>query len=374
MSLSIASALLFLAPSAAVEAPTPLDAIVRKHGEAFIADKPHAALVIAVTTPAGRRTWGFGGIERGAQRNAPDARTLYEIGSITKTFTATILADLAAKGTVKLDDPVRLYLPADWSIPTRDQRDISLLHLATHTSSLPRMPPSYGPFLLLTGTSDDPYSKYRDENLRLTLSQVELRRPIGSHHEYSNLGMGLLGWTLARAANEESIDALFADRAIKPLGLADTTFAPSDEQRSRLAPPFTSSGDPGHEWTFDCLKACGGLRSSADDLMTYAEAALGRTETSLRPAFDLAIQRWRDTCEGEQAVGLAWFLQPMPSPRGGLTRLVWHGGATGSYRAFLGLLPEAGSAVVVLSNTNDAIDPNLTWPVMRATLREQMRR
>jgi CubicO group peptidase (beta-lactamase class C family) len=373
MPAAIASALFVLASAAPVEAPKPLDVVVRRHGDAFVAERPHAAVVFAVTTPAGRRTWGFGAIERDGRRTTPDSKTLYEIGSITKTLTSTILADLVVKGTIKLDDPVRTQLPCDWEFPTRDGRDVSFLHLATHTSSLPRMPPGFGPFLVLTGSGDDPYSQYRDENLRLTLAGLELQRPIGSRYEYSNLGAGLLGFALAKAAEEESVDALFAHRVLEPLRLADTTFDLTDEQHSRLAPPFKANGDASHEWRFDCLKACGGLRSNADDMLAYAEAAMGRTDTPLRPAFDLAIQRWREIGSGEQAIGLGWFVQPMPAPGRGPTRLVWHNGATGGYRAFLGMLPEYGSAVVVLSNTTAAVDPNLSQPVLRALLREQAR-
>ena len=356
-----------------------LDAIVRRVGARFVEGHPERAVVVAVTTPRGRRVWGFGSIDRGGVRTPPDGHTLYEIGSVTKTFTGTLLADLAREGIVHIDDPVRKHLPDGWPMPTRDGREITLLHLTTHTSSLPRMPPGFGAFLLLTLAPNDPYANYREENLRLTLSQVELDRPIGSRLEYSNLGVGLLGVALANAADAESVEALFESRIARPLGLTDTAFESADD---RLAPPFTAEGSTAHTWRFDCLKACGGLRSTADDMLTYAEAAaVGRSDTPLRAAFERAAQPWRQTCDGDQAIGFGWYTQPLgvdetskpESPDGGPrtpARLVWHGGATGGYRAFLGLLPEHGSAVVVLSNSTAAVDPALTWPTIRAIVRE----
>src|SRR5690606_6769606 len=136
---------------------------------------------------AGREIWGFGRIERGDSKSVPDGDTLYEIGSITKSFTGTLLADLALDETVTLDDPVRKYLPDDWSMPARDGREISLLQLSTHTSSLPRLPPGFTAHMLLTFSPHDPYSRFGPEDLRIALEQIELKRPIGNRVEYSNL-------------------------------------------------------------------------------------------------------------------------------------------------------------------------------------------
>ncbi len=357
-----------------LEAPLPVEHIVRRHGEDFVAEKPFLATVIGITTPAGRSVWGFGLIERDGVRTTPDGRTLYEIASITKTMTGTLLADLVLEGRVQVDDPIASHLPSEWTMPMLAGRHISFLHLTTHTSSLPRMPPGFDPFLILTTSVNDPFSRYEDENLRLTLSQLELDRPIGSRYEYSNLGAGLLGRALTFAAEEESTTALFESRLLRPLEMHDTSFEPNDEQLTRLAPPFEAEGDAAHSWHFASLKACGGLRSTADDMLSYADAALGRTPTPLKPAFEMATQPWRQICEGERSIGFGWFVQPtdLPSAPDGKPRagqLIWHNGATGGYRSFLGLMPERGCAIVVLSNSTESVDPALTWPVMKAMAR-----
>lgn len=374
MNIAITTVLLAATAAVPVEAPLPVESVARRHAERFIDGQKSRAIVVGVTSQGTRRVWGFGGFEQNGSRVVPDADTVYEIGSITKTFTGTILADLVCDGIVKLDDPVRRYVPDDWAIPRRDDRDITLLHLTTHTSSLPRLPPDFDTHLLLTLSIHDPYSEFGIAELKSALKGTTLRRPIGSQHRYSNFGVGLLGVALAHADKGGDVDRLFQDRLLTPLNLNDTTFAPNEEQRSRMAPPFKALGIPTNNWHFDCLKACGGLRSTANDLLAYAEAAMGQTPSSLEPAFELAMQPWRETVN-DRSIGLGWYVQPMAMtegvPRLPETRLVWHSGGTGGYRTFLGLMPERRCAIVVLSNsTAGGIDPGVTWPVMRALLRE----
>lgn len=354
-----------------VEAPHPVDALVNRLGTAYVEKMPYS-LVVGVSTPRSRQIWGFGQVECEGKKQVPDGKTLYEIGSITKAITGTLLADLALAGEVQLDDPVSKHLPSEWMMPTRDGRAISLLHLTTHTSSLPRMPPGMAPFLLLTGTVKDPYSRYQEENLRVTLSQVKLDRPIGSQFAYSNLGVGLLGVALANATGEKDPADLLSKRILKPLGLADTTFTPSGEQLRRSAKPFDAAGGDARSWHFACLKTCGGLRSTVGDMLTYAEAAMGRQESNLLPAFEFAMQPWRQTCEGERSVGLGWFVQPLTVDHDSgrtTTRLVWHNGATGGYRSFLGVVPEHNVAIVALANSTRPVDPQITLPILKAILR-----
>ena len=123
---------------------------------------------------------------------ATDGDTVYEIGSITKVFTCTLLADLVERGLVKLDNPVQKYLPADVKMPIAEDKPITLLDLATQSSGLPRMPDNFKP-----ADPSNPYADYGDQQIFAFLRGHKLRRPPGKY-EYSNLGMGLLGEVLAR--------------------------------------------------------------------------------------------------------------------------------------------------------------------------------
>ena len=353
------------AMSAPVEAPLPTAAVVAQHLARFRVGHSERVVVVGVTTRHGRAVWSVGEVDG----RPADGRTLFEIGSLTKSFTGLLLADMVRSGTVALDDPLGQHLPADWQTPTRDGRQITLLHLATHTSSLPRMPPGILALNLLTGSLDNPYAHYTEGNLKWTLAHVALVQPIGSEFAYSNLGFGTLGVALTHAADAPDLPTLFEQHLLRPLDLSDTTFAPTPRQRQRLAPPHRAAGEATAEWTFDALTACGGLRSTTGDLLTYAEAALDRRPTSLRPAFHTAMQPWRQTCEGQRFAGLGWFVQPWPLETGGTTPMVWHGGGTGGYRAFLALLPERDIGIVILSSSDADIDPQLTGPLLRQLLR-----
>ena len=86
---------------------------------------------------------------------APDADTVFEIGSITKVFTSLVLADMVVRGEVRLDDPVAKFLPKTVRVPGRDGREITLLDLSNQVSGLPRLPDNLKP-----ADPGDPYADY----------------------------------------------------------------------------------------------------------------------------------------------------------------------------------------------------------------------
>jgi CubicO group peptidase (beta-lactamase class C family) len=144
-------------------------------------------IVVGVVEPEGRRVISYGQISKGNPR-PPDGETAFEIGSVTKVFTALLLADMVWRGEVALGDPVAKYLPAGVKIPRRNGRSITLLDLATHTSGLPFMPDEE------TTSAAQLYQ---------LLARHELRRDIGAEREYSNLGYWLLGEALASRAGRD---------------------------------------------------------------------------------------------------------------------------------------------------------------------------
>ncbi len=319
----------------------------------FLKDKPYLALVIGITRPAGHQVFGYGEVTLEGKKQVPDAATLFEIGSITKIFTGTLLADQVLCGVVRLDDPVQKYLPDNLIVPRRDDRDISLLHLATHTSSLPVQPPMLGLVALLSKDPFNPYAQFDKARLQQTLSDMKLSRPIGSRFVYSNLGVGLLGHALAHAAKAKSYEDLLVQRLAKPLGLADTRMQLAAEQNKRFAPGHNKEGKPTSPWTFACLEACGGLRSTAHDLLLFVDAAMNRRKAPLSEAFRMAQQPWRETGRKGESVGLCWFQREQMV---GKNDVLWHNGGTGGYRSFLALVPEKGIGIVLLSNSPHSLD------------------
>ena len=268
--------------------------------------------------------------------------TTYEIGSITKTFTGTVLADMVRRGEVGLDDPVARYLPAGVRVPSLNGRAITLLDLATHTSGLPRLPTGYVP-----PDPANPYAGFAAEHLYAFLGRYALEREPGSKFEYSNLGMGLLGHALARAAGAKSFQALVARRVLRPLGLSMTAYgragalAPwmtrGHDRQGALAPPFDVA----------VLAGGGGLNSTAADLLTYLEANIGEPKSPLERAMRDA-RRGRHVPRRGIQVGLGW----MTMTRGPLT-LVGHNGGTAGYSTYVAFDPATRAGVVVLANSGD---------------------
>jgi D-alanyl-D-alanine-carboxypeptidase/D-alanyl-D-alanine-endopeptidase len=319
----------------------------------FLKDKPYLALVVGITRPEGRQVFGYGKAVLDGKEQTPAGDTMFEIGSVTKVFTGTLLADQVRAGRMRLDDPVQKYLPDGLTLPRRDDRDITFLHLATHTSSLPVQPPFLGFFALTTKDATNPYAEFDQAHLKQMLAKLSLSRPIGSQFEYSNLGVGLLGHALAHAAKAKSYEDLLVERIAKPLDMTDTRIHLSASQSKRFAPAQTKSGKATSSWTFATLEACGGLRSTTNDLLTFVEANLGRRKTPLAEAFRMAHEPWRELPRKGEHIGLCWIRRKLPE---GGRIMIWHNGGTGGYRSFVGFVPDVGVGVVVLSNSPHSVD------------------
>ena len=150
-------------------------------------EKRPGGIVVGIVDERGSSVVSYGKLDNGTDEEV-NGDTLFEIGSITKTFTALLLQDMIERGEMKLDDPVAKYLPASVKLPTRNGKEITLRHLATHTSGLPRMPDNFDP-----KAADDPFADYTPEQLYAFLSGYKLTRNPGAKWEYSNLGVGLAG-------------------------------------------------------------------------------------------------------------------------------------------------------------------------------------
>jgi D-alanyl-D-alanine-carboxypeptidase/D-alanyl-D-alanine-endopeptidase len=270
-----------------------------------------------------------------------DGDTEFEIGSITKVFTALTLADMVAKGEVKLDDPIAKYLPPGVTAPEKDGKAITLADLATHTSGLPRMPSNFAP-----KDPANPYADYSEGLLWAFLAGHQLTRDPGAQWEYSNLGFGLLGELLAHRAGSD-YETLVKSRVIGPLGMTSTTITLTSEERTRLAAGHDSSLRRVANWDFESLAGAGSLRSTANDLMTFLAAAMGLSATppnfSADFAATLAVTRPSPTPNMSQALG--WEILHTP---GG--DIVEHGGGTGGYHTFIAYRPKTKVGVVMLTN------------------------
>src|SRR5947199_2429840 len=271
----------------------------------------------------------------------PDGDTVFEIGSVTKVFTALLLAEMAKKNEVGLNDPVAKYLPAGFKVPEGNGKTISLLDLATHTSGLPFMPNES------TISNDSAAAKYSTADLRRFVASSELRSGVGEKWEYSNIGYWLLSEALAARAGLE-YESLLRNRVITPLGLTNTTFALSREMKAKFAaghnavlqPPTPISTLP----IYSIMPAAGGLYSTANDLLKLLAVAMNYEHSPLDGAMRLTWNTRRPMSHGfEQALG--WTII-----RDQNSLLIVHDGGTFGYATSIAWDPVSRVGVVVLSN------------------------
>lgn len=282
---------------------------------------------------------GYGRLSMDDSR-APDGRTLYEIGSVSKVFTGLLLADAVTHGRMSLETPVEVLLPEGLAMPRHGEASpIRMRHLATHTSGLPRLPDNLQP-----ADANNPYADYDGKRLAAFLRSYKPAKKPGEEAVYSNLGVGLLGAILA-FDRKTSYEKTLAARLVEPLGLEDTLVQLDDTRQARLAPPHVAPGVSGHEWQLNKLVGAGGIRSTVDDLLRFAGAHLDPPEGRLGEAIDLAWRVHQEPLDKNVfAMGLGWHVA-----RDGASR--WHNGQTGGYHAALFVNRKLGAASVVLTNT-----------------------
>ena len=331
-------------PQAAAGRHFPADADVQVMLNYLVEDRETPGIILGMIEADGStRIVQAGSAGPGTRPLGP--RTVFEIGSINKTFTAAVLADMVARGEVALEDPVQKYLPEGVRVPSRNGRQITLLDLTTHRSGLPRLASNMAP-----ADPTNPYADYTVEQLYAFLNSHELRRDIGSEFEYSNLGVGLLGHALGRAAGT-SIQTLIQQRILEPLGMRMTSYGRDGAVAGWLAKGHDEEGNVVPYWDLtDAVAGAGGLRSSMEDMLTYLRAQLGPADTDLERAMRQTHQE-RHRFTPEMAMGLGWSRRTV----NGRT-LLSHGGGTAGFNTMIGFDPEKQVGFVMLTNTGDFDD------------------
>jgi serine-type D-Ala-D-Ala carboxypeptidase/endopeptidase len=338
--------LLLLSPLPKASAQSePDDAYVRAIlQERVEKNKRSVGIVVGLISSKGSRIVSYGKPARNSNAGL-NGDTVFEIGSITKVFTSILLAEMAERGEVNLNDPVAKYLPGSVKVPARNGREITLLDLATHTSGLPRLPKNLKP-----KDPNNPYADYTVEQMYEFLSGYQLTRDIGEKYEYSNLGAGLLGHILALRAGTD-YETLVITRICKPLGMDSTRARLSPQMEPRLATGHDRDGNAVAGWDLPTLAGAGALRSTAGDMLKFLAANMGLSKSALLPAMQKAHAMQKGTGVPNLSIGLGWH---MLSNHG--TEIVWHNGGTGGYHSFIGFDKRKGLGVVVLSNSANDID------------------
>ena len=307
-----------------------------------------AGLMVGILHNGERSVFAYGETVKGSGRK-PDRKTLFQIGSITKTFTAMQLALAVRNGKAHLNDPVKKYFPQA-KIPSYGQQQITLLDLADHTSALPRM---IGQWKGKQGATIQDMLNF--------LSSYRLTRAPGERYEYSNLAFALLGHALARSANT-TWAALVHRQIIGPLQLRDTTIELNPEQFGRRAQGYGPRGNPAplHSNQWPLMAPAGGLYSTMDDMLDYLAYNMSERQTPLDDLLPMMHQARHAGPRPQTQVGLGWEIQQTPNGE-----IIWKNGATPGFHCYIGFNQSTKTGVVVL--TNSAMKP---MPIVKAVFSE----
>jgi D-alanyl-D-alanine-carboxypeptidase/D-alanyl-D-alanine-endopeptidase len=291
----------------------------------------------------------------------PSDHSTFELGSVTKTFTALLLAELVRTGEVGLDDPISAHLPAH-AVPTDPTAAaVTLGQLATHSGGLPPLPAnlaiSTDPRWLL-----NPYAGYLLEDLYQTTANLALESAPGTRVAYSNLGIGLLGQILVNATGRD-YPKLVREQICDPLSLDDTATYPgphavTGHKQGRPTPPFEMGA----------LAGSGVLRSSPRDLTRYLRALLDPDGSALPEALR-AVQTPRLPVQDRHNIALVWNHRNFR-----FGDVLFHGGATAGSAAFLGFCPPAQLGLFALSNsalTEDSVLIQHTYDLLKNLAKER---
>jgi CubicO group peptidase (beta-lactamase class C family) len=319
------------------------DKIVDSIARRYIQKSSTVGLSIGIIKGGVTSTYNYGETKKGSKQ-LPTINTLYEVGSISKTFTAALLAWFVNEGKVNLSDPITKYLP-DSVAANPALKGITLLNLSNHTSGLIGIPANFEaqkPY-----QESNPYKSYTRDLLFAYLKTCTLRSEPGKKYAYSNLGVGLLGIILERVSGKP-YEQLLTEIICKPLGLKSTVQHVSPLLSARFAPVYDENAVQTPAWDFDALAACGSIRSDITDLLLYTKANMIPANSKLSKAFELTHQI---TLQTEPQVGLGWHIIKADG-----ISYYFHNGGTGGSRSFLAYNAEKRLAVILLSNADVSTD------------------
>ncbi len=268
-------------------------------------------------------------------------KSVFEIGSITKVFTSTLLAGFVIDKKIELNENINNHL----NLSLNNDTKISFKELSNHTSGLPRLPPNLN---LATVNPANPYKEYKEDELEDYLTKtLELPQKLIGKYQYSNLGAGLIGYTLSQIEGV-SFDSLLQNKIFSKYSMLSST-----TEQNKVNGEFIKGLDPeGNEvsnWEFSVLAGAGGILSNIEDLSKFAVSQFD----SLNKELELTRQKTFEINDNMK-IGLGWHI--IKSKDG--NQWFWHNGGTGGYSSSMTIDTKNKSGIIILSNVS-AYNPNM---------------
>jgi len=294
----------------------------------------------------------------------PTNDILYEIGSMTKTFTAILATQLQKEGMLSLDDPIVKFLP-EFVGSEFDKNNITLYHLITHTSGIVEVPLRNYPQLLIKiifrtskGRLFPPRYSYNTSDFLQEVSKLRLKNNPGIKFRYSNTGVGLVGKILERATNTE-FEKLVKNHIFDVLDMKDTGINIRDTHVGKLATGYLYTGKESDPIYLPAVMSAGSICSTTSDLLKFLKTNLGLSESSLsqileyckltkiNPQFSSYQKFMSKLFYGTKSteIGLGWMIANLAD-----MKIISHGGGTEGFSTLMMMNLEEKTGVVILSN------------------------
>lgn len=323
--------------------PSHVDSLLTVLATAFTERPANAGISIGVTRNGSRHVVSRGVISKGDPTRPVDDATLFELGSITKTFTGVALAQAVLDGQISLEQPIGDFLPTSMAFPD-EVRSIPVGALATHSAGLPGDPPSVS--FVSRNFAKNPFGRVTDRQAFESLAEVRIPEALSREYSYSNYGFMLLGQLLEEATGVPYA-RLIEEGLFRSLGMSSTWVDPPESELSHLAVGHRV-GNPVEHWYAVPLPGASGVVSSVPDMLTYLEANLHPDATPLAEALRSAMEPRMRASEAVE-VGLGWHVYSVSD----VPRILYHNGSMMGFRSYVGMAPELGLGIVVLGNSRD---------------------
>lgn len=323
---------------------------------AHLQDPANCGLSIAIIDGDKTDTYFYGATDKKTGR-LPDAASLYEIGSVSKTFTAIVLAHAINEGRVKPDDDIRKYLPGAYPNLEYKGMPITLKNLSNHTAGFPRMPPNFAE--QKDYDERNPFKYYTREMFLEYLHSFKPEVQPGTVSDYSNYGVALLGMILENVY-KKTIAELVTTYVTDPAGMKHTTFDVPQHAQQLLTTGYNEEGAEWSYWTIGVFNPAGGLKSDIMDMAVYVRANMKEVNN------DFALSHQLTFTDERYSIGLNWIISPTKNKQ----TMIWHNGETGGFHSFAGYIKEAGVGIVILSNSQQNIDNMATAMLTKVAARQ----
>lgn len=317
---------------------TEIDKLIHHETEIDMSTDP--GYVIGVVIGDSTYTYQYGSITKDSFQ-IPTDTTIFEIGGMTKVFTATLVQSLVEEGQMHYDSSLNFYLSKQYRNPDCD--DIKIRQLIQHTSGLPRMPMDFG---VLEGTDNNPYLHYSREELIDFYKKYQGPTHPGVYL-YSNLGYGLLQLAI-ESVTQKDYETLLKEKVLKPLQLNTTSITIDDTQVPNVAQGYALNGKPTPLWTFQSFHASEGLKSTMSDILRWTKINMGYYYPDGIQFFEQLQKDKIDTrLTPNVYVAYGWHIIHHKRP----PDIVIHPGSTSGFRSFAAFVPASKTAVVILTNS-----------------------